>query len=148
MARRAHVQPVDLGRVQRHARVDAGRCVDRLSSCRVGFDPVIAMQRIDGSDAPHTIVPATKMPYSARFSPDGKWVVYRTADYGSVAERIYAINLAHPDSVMSLSTATGFEFSPEPSPDSKWLATTSLSTGRGEVFVRLSRSRPAGMRSR
>jgi len=96
--------------------------------------PALFRQRADGS------APAQKIASDARGlgegfeSPDGKWLVLRSAD--AVCCDILAMRPG-VDSVPQPLVASSFrERSPSLSPDGKWLAYVSDEGGRFEVFVR------------
>jgi hypothetical protein len=73
--------------------------------------------------------------YAARWSPDGKWLIFQTdvGSHGSVG--IFAIRPGIDTAPARLVGTTFSEMSPALSPDGRWLAYTSNETGENEIYV-------------
>jgi eukaryotic-like serine/threonine-protein kinase len=98
-----------------------------------------ALMRVpaDGSGTPELLMP-TSLNVQGHWSPDGQWMVFRTADAGEAARRDIVMLRPGVDSVaIPVSVSQEFrEQDPTVSPDGEWLAYTSDETGRLEVYVR------------
>jgi serine/threonine-protein kinase len=70
------------------------------------------------------------------FSPDGRWVVFRTGPLGDAGRDIFAIDRTGAGDTLDLAATDFDEHSPAISPDGRWLAYVSDESGRSEVFVR------------
>jgi Tol biopolymer transport system component len=68
------------------------------------------------------------------FTPDGRTLLYRVSRPGTGAD-LYAASMDGGGEVRPLITGRADEFSPEVSPDQRWLAYTSLESGTNEVYV-------------
>jgi serine/threonine-protein kinase len=69
------------------------------------------------------------------WSPDGKWLIFRTGTYQAGLGDILAVRPG-VDTVPTALVATAFaEYTPALSPDGRWLAYTSNETGAREVYV-------------
>ena len=71
----------------------------------------------------------------AVMSPDGKWLIYRTAP-GPHNRDIYAVPLDGDRKPVLLVGGPAQESHPRVSPDGKWLAYQSNESGRFEIYVR------------
>jgi serine/threonine-protein kinase len=92
-------------------------------------------QRADGSAQAAMQVHAKSNLYNARWSPDGKWLLYQTDIASPGAGDILAIR-PEVDTVPVPVVATRFsEISPALSPDGRWLAYTSNETGADEIYA-------------
>jgi DNA-binding SARP family transcriptional activator len=92
-------------------------------------------QRADGSAQAVMQVHEKSNLYNARWSPDGKWLLYQTDIASPGSGDILAIRPG-VDTVPVPVVATRFsEISPALSPDGRWLAYTSNETGADEVYV-------------
>ena len=97
--------------------------------------PGIFTKRADGSSQPVLQLSTKTAAVSAIWSPDGKWLIYRTDRQGPGASDIMAIRPG-VDTAPTPLVATRFtEFTPAISPDSKWLAYSSNESGRYEIYV-------------
>jgi len=72
----------------------------------------------------------------AIWSPDGRWMVYRTSVEGPGGSDIYAKQVGNDDPPIAVSTAAGSQVTPEFSPDGKWLAYASSEGGGLEIYLR------------
>jgi serine/threonine-protein kinase len=96
---------------------------------------VLFTKRADGSSQAALQLKAKTPVVGAAWSPDGKWLVYRTDRQGPGASDIMAIRPG-VDSVPIPLVATRFtEVSPAISPDGRWLAYSSNESGRYETYV-------------
>ena len=69
-------------------------------------------------------------------SPDGVWVVFRTASSEAGAGDILGLRIGIDSAPVPLVATTFSETQPVLSPDGKWLAYTSNESSRNEIFVR------------
>ncbi|MGH7653928.1 MAG: protein kinase domain-containing protein [Gemmatimonadaceae bacterium] len=99
-------------------------------------DAQVRSVRADGSNAEPTILSRIKgRVYSARWSPDGAWLVYET--FGTGTGRDIAAVRANGDSTVIPLAVTSFaEHDPSISPDGKWVLYDANTTGSNEVYVR------------
>lgn len=72
----------------------------------------------------------------AIFSPDAKWLIYRTAPGGLHSGDIFAVPLTGDRRPVPLVTGPAIENMPRISPDGKWLAYQSDESGQNEIYVR------------
>jgi serine/threonine protein kinase/Tol biopolymer transport system component len=92
-------------------------------------------KRADGSSQAALQLKAKTPVVGTLWSPDGKWLVYRTDRQWPGASDIMAIRPG-VDSVPIPLVATRFtEFSPAISPDGRWLAYSANESGRYEIYV-------------
>ncbi len=111
-----------------------GRDVVFMSG-RVHPDAVFAT-RADGTGAARMLARTKRAITEAFESPDGRWLVARTAQAESGAGDILAMEIGR-DSVLKPIIATPVaETDPSMSSDGHWLAYVSTSSGRREVYVR------------
>jgi tRNA A-37 threonylcarbamoyl transferase component Bud32 len=105
---------------------------DRAGS---GVGPAYA-HRADGTGAARLLKSSQQDDYGqVMISPDGKWLLLRTAPVGSASPDIVAMHL--PDTAtVSLVSTPAQEFHPALSPDERWLAYASNESGTFEVYVR------------
>ena len=72
----------------------------------------------------------------ALISPDGKWLIYRTAPGGVHSADIMAVPMSGEKRPVPLVTGPAIESLARVSPDGKWLAYQSNESGRVEIYVR------------
>ena len=89
-------------------------------------------KRADGSSQPVVQLPRKFMALESLWSPDGKWLVFRT---GTTVRHIYAIRPGVDSAPLTITSSTSSEVMPSFSPDGRWLAYQSNETGAGEIFV-------------
>jgi len=110
-----------------------GRSVTYSSNLAGSFD--LWTKRADGSTQAVLQVHETRGAFSPRWSPDGKWLVFRTDRYKPGAGDILGIRPGI-DTVAVPLVATSFtETAAAISPDGRWLAYSSNVTGRYEIYV-------------
>ncbi len=73
---------------------------------------------------------------SHAWSPDGRWLIFRTDDQAAGNGDILAIRPGVDTVPRALVATPAEEMGPAVSPDGRWLAYTSNETGRREVYVR------------
>jgi serine/threonine-protein kinase len=73
--------------------------------------------------------------FSPRWSPDGKWLVFRTDFFKTGAGDILGIRPGIDATAVPLVVTRFTEVAPAISPDGRWLAYTSNETGEYEVYV-------------
>jgi Tol biopolymer transport system component len=94
----------------------------------------------DGSGRAEVFVDEARDVVAAEFTPDGRWIIFRTNALQSpgadiLARRIGADGTPEGEVVPLLATAAG-ERTPAVSPDGRWMAYVSDESGRDEVYVR------------
>jgi serine/threonine-protein kinase len=105
-------------------------------SDRAGRDAVWSL-RADGVGTATPVVQADISIFEALWSPDGKWLVYRTDDdAGAGRGDIYGIRLEGDTTPVPLVATPAEETGPAISHDSRWLAYAADETGRKEIYVR------------
>ncbi|MEJ2678309.1 MAG: protein kinase, partial [Gemmatimonadota bacterium] len=96
----------------------------------------VRMRRADGSGQPVRVVASDRPIFEALWSPDGKWIVFRTDDVAAGSGDILAVRADEDATVVPLVATDAEETGPAPSPDGHWLAYASNATGRKEIYVR------------
>ena len=91
---------------------------------------------VDGSARADTLYTPDVAINEAVLSPDGRWLVVRTAPGGTYPRDIFAVELTGDRKFLPLATGPTSEQMPRISPDGKWLAYQSDQSGRNEIFVR------------
>ena len=110
-----------------------GRSVTFSSNVAGSFD--LWTKRADGSSQAVLQLHGTRGAFSPRWSPDGKWLVFRTDRYQSGAGDILGIRPGI-DTVAVPLVATRFtESAPAISPDGRWLAYSSNESGQYDIYV-------------
>jgi eukaryotic-like serine/threonine-protein kinase len=92
-------------------------------------------KRADGSSQAALQLKAKIALVGASWSPDGKWLVYRTDRQGPGASDIMGIRPGVDTAPIPLVATRFTEFSPAISPDGRWLAYSSNENGRYEIYV-------------
>jgi Tol biopolymer transport system component len=93
-------------------------------------------RRADGSGQPVRVVANDRPIFEALWSPDGKWIVFRTDDVAAGNGDILAVRTGEDSAVVPLVATDAEETGPALSPDGHWLAYASNATGRKEIYVR------------
>jgi hypothetical protein len=110
-----------------------GRSVTFSSNVAGSFD--LWTKRADGSSQAVLQLHSTRGAFSPRWSPDGKWLVFRTDRYQAGAGDILGIRPGI-DTVPIPLVATRFtESAPAISPDGRWLAYSSNESGQYDIYV-------------
>jgi Tol biopolymer transport system component len=76
-----------------------------------------------------------KSPWDGTFTPDGKWVVFRTAAMSGRRELMYAPTSGDDRTPRHLVQIPGSALTPAMSPDGRWVAFTTFDNGRYEVYA-------------
>jgi Tol biopolymer transport system component len=98
--------------------------------------PGVSWQSADGSGDKELIYRPDDAINEALISPDGKWLVYRTAPGTSHTQDIFAVPMQGDRKPVPLVTGPLSELMPRVSPDSRWMAYQSNETDVFEVYVR------------
>ncbi len=91
--------------------------------------------RADGLGEDSVVMRATRSLESAVASWDGRWLVASAGDTATPPD-IYALELGRDTAARELIATRSAEWGPALSPDGRWLAYVSQSSGRSEVYVR------------
>ena len=110
-----------------------GRSVTFTSNKTGSFD--LWTERADGSTQAAMQLDEKRGLFSPRWSPDGKWLVFRTDFFETGAGDILGIRPGIDAAAVPLVTTRFTEVAPAISPDGRWLAYTSNESGRYEVYV-------------
>jgi serine/threonine-protein kinase len=92
-------------------------------------------KRADGSTQAALQVHEKRGLYSPRWSPDGKWLVFRTAREQAGAGDILGIRPGIDTVAVPLAATKFTENAPAVSPDGRWLAYSSNESGQYDVYV-------------
>ena len=95
----------------------------------------VSWQPADGSAQAEVLYQPEDVINEALLSPDGKWLIYRTAP-GPHNRDIFAVPLDGDRKPVLLVGGPAHESHPRLSPDGKWLAYQSNESGRFEIYVR------------
>ncbi len=93
-------------------------------------------QPSDGRAAAELLYEPAEPFNEALISPDGKWLIYRTAPGGLHSADIIAVPMTGNRVPVPLVTGPAIESLARVSPDGKWLAYQSNESGRVEIYVR------------
>ena len=106
-------------------------------SARAG-DLDVWSRRADGTGEPTLVLDHSARIAEALWSPDGEWLVVRTAGAQDLAggRDVLGFRPSEGGEAVPLLTGPYDEAAPAISPDGRWLAYSSTETGRYEVFVR------------
>ncbi len=90
----------------------------------------------DGGGRPAPVPMAEKRAvWEGLWSRDGQWIVYRTSDGDAGNGDILAVRTSGDTTPAPLVATDAQEYGPALSPDGRWLAFTSSSSGRMEIYV-------------
>jgi serine/threonine protein kinase/Tol biopolymer transport system component len=92
-------------------------------------------KRADGSAAATLQLRERRNPFSPRWSPDGKWLVYQTRIGSSGSGDILGIRPGIDTAPVPLVATRFTEIAPAISPDGRWLAYSSNESGQDEIYV-------------
>jgi Tol biopolymer transport system component len=112
---------------------DGKRVVFRRSTSKGKFG--VWWQHADGSGTAELLYEPDDIINEALMSPDGNWLLYRTAP-GTHNRDIYAVPLHGDRKPVLLVGGPAQESHPRISPNGKWLAYQSNETGNFEIYVR------------
>jgi eukaryotic-like serine/threonine-protein kinase len=110
-----------------------GKSVTFTSNAAGSFD--LWTQRADGSAQAVLQVHEKHGAASARWSPDGKWLVFRGDRDGPGSGDILGIRPGIDTVAMPLVATRFRELAPAVSPDGRWLAYASNESGQSEIYV-------------
>jgi serine/threonine-protein kinase len=96
----------------------------------------VRVVRDDGVGAPAPLVEDPRGASDAAWSPDGRWIIYRTPVESGTGADIMMAPADGSAPPRPLVATPAQETTPTPSPDGRWLAYTSYESGRPEVYVR------------
>jgi Tol biopolymer transport system component len=95
------------------------------------------VRNADGGGQPVRVASAeTRGIWEGLWSPDGKWIVYRTDDAAAGNGDILAVPTSGGGTPVPLVATGAEEYGPALSPDGRWLAYASSTSGRLEIYVR------------
>jgi eukaryotic-like serine/threonine-protein kinase len=92
-------------------------------------------KRADGSSQAALQLHQNRGIFSPRWSPDGKWLVFRTDFFQSGAGDILGIRPGIDTAAVPLVATRFTEVAPAISPDGRWLAYSSNESGQFEIYV-------------
>ncbi len=95
----------------------------------------VYQRRADGTGTAEKIAQTNRNISEAYPSPDGDWLLVRTTGSAEGQGDILAMRTGRGDSLQAVLASAGAETNPTLSPDGKWLAYVSTSSGRREVYV-------------
>ncbi len=93
-------------------------------------------QPADGSGPAELIDAPEYEPFEALLSPDGQWLIYRTAPGSKYPRDILAVTLKNKSAIVPIVTSPFSETMPRLSPDGKWISYQSNESGRFEIYMR------------
>jgi serine/threonine-protein kinase len=93
-------------------------------------------QPTDGSGPAELLYEPPVEPSEAIVSPDGKWLVFRTAPGATHSRDILAVPMEGERTIVPLLTGPASEMQPRLSPDGKWLVYQSNEGGPYQIYVR------------
>jgi serine/threonine-protein kinase len=103
---------------------------------RSGAKDSVMKVRDDGVGELSSTVDEPRGVADATWSPDGRWIVYRTSVEGPNGSDIYAKQLGSDDSPIPVAVSTASQVTPAFSPDGKWLAYSSSEAGTFDIYLR------------
>ena len=110
-----------------------GRSVTFSSNTAGSYD--LWTKRADGSAQAVLQFHEKRNVFGARWSPDGKWLIFQTDASELGSGDILGIRLGIDTTPVPLVATRFTEVAPAPSPDGRWLAYTSNESGRYEIYV-------------
>ena len=110
-----------------------GRSVTFSSNMAGSFD--LWTKRADGSAQAVLQFSEKRNVFGARWSPDGKWLIYQTDAGEPGLGDILGIRLGIDTAPIPLVATKFTEVAPALSPDGRWLAYTSNESGQSEIYV-------------
>jgi serine/threonine-protein kinase len=110
-----------------------GRSVTFTSNKTGSFD--LWTERADGSTQAAVQLDEKRGLFSPRWSPDGKWLVFRTDFFETGAGDILGIRPGIDAAAVPLVATRFTEVAPAISPDGRWLAYTSNESGEYRIYV-------------
>jgi len=138
------IKQLDRGPVSRltfHAGADRapewsadGQSVIYLSDRSDGGGVDVWTQRADGTGEPTLLLDVEELPISHTLTPDGSWVIFRTA--ANPTRDIFAQRIEESTAVAVAASPQFAENAPAISPDGRWIAYVSDETGEPQVYVR------------
>ncbi|WP_082820987.1 protein kinase domain-containing protein [Gemmatimonas phototrophica] len=108
----------------------------------IGGDGRIFSVAVDGSGSTDTLFNSSRdlkgngEVNEALLSPDGRWLVIRTAPSAGYPRDIYAMDLSGDRTLRPIAVGPSSEIMPRLSRDGKWLAYQSDVSGRAEIYLR------------
>jgi serine/threonine-protein kinase len=103
-------------------------------SDRLGEGGDVWTQRADGTGEPTLVAGLDRIPISHALTPDGAWVIFRSAS--APTRDIFAQRIGD-DTPIPVAASAGYdENAPAISPDGRWIAYVSSETGDPQVYVR------------
>jgi Tol biopolymer transport system component/tRNA A-37 threonylcarbamoyl transferase component Bud32 len=112
-----------------------GRSILYVSTA--GGKPELWSRRADGSGQATRVLSERRSIYEGLWSPDGKWIIYRTDNVQAGNGDIVAVRTQAGDTTrVPLAATPASETGPALSADGRWLAYASDVSGRKEVYVR------------
>ena len=98
--------------------------------------PRVWQQAADGSGAPALLVQDPRGVFEVAFSPDGKWLLYRTDDVAAGSGNIYARRTSGDTTAIPVAASEAEETSPAISPDGHRVAYAARIGASKEIIVR------------
>jgi Tol biopolymer transport system component len=97
--------------------------------------PRLVWLPVDGTDTATALVPIDNSPWDGTITPDGKWIVFRTAAMSGRRELMYVSMTGGDRSPRHLVDIAGAALTPSMSPDGRWVTFTTFDNGRYEVYA-------------
>jgi eukaryotic-like serine/threonine-protein kinase len=110
-----------------------GRSVSYFTSDSGGYRAWV--QRADGSAPAQALLGGRPDAVETLSSPDGKWLLYRTAANSAPGAHIYALATRGDTTPVAVVETAGNDVEPALSPDGRWLTFVSDVSGQSEVYV-------------
>ncbi|HXH28377.1 MAG TPA: hypothetical protein VNL37_04990, partial [Candidatus Polarisedimenticolia bacterium] len=97
---------------------------------------VVLVGRADGIGEARPLVTDPRGIAEVRWSPDGRWILYRSDNTGTGAGDVMAVAATGDQRPIALLDSRAREYTPALSPDGRWLAYATDASGQFEVYVR------------